>query len=239
MDLDTDRQDAKTDMDMAVLPPLTLPALLDYILASQSPSSPTTLLVCSPRNAFVHHLAAHLGHARLLAPTLHNLLSIRRVTLAFCPSVQALLAYLSVYDRPGYIHVDESDGRERLMLVNPLALHAHTPAFSAQGLSRTFAAAADTATRTGALLQMVECLGQLSASDRDMGDDLNIDMDMDTGMDMVMDTAHGEDPWEQHVSILNVSAPRFGSAADEAALAGRTVTARTVAARWFRFVSAR
>jgi hypothetical protein len=218
---------------MAVLPPLTLPALLDHVLASQSSSSSTTLLVCCPRDAFVRHLAAHAAHARLLAPTLDNLLSTRRVTLAFCPSVQALLAYLAVYDRPGYIHVDESDGRERLMLVNPLALHAHTPAFSAQGLSRTFAAAADTATRTGALLQLVECLGQLGVSDQDMGD-VDNDMDIDVGMD----TTHGEDPWEQHVSILNVSAPRFGSAADQAALAGRTVTARAIASRWFRFLAA-
>jgi hypothetical protein len=219
---------------MAVLPPLTLPALLDHVLASQSSSSSTTLLVCCPRDAFVRHLAAHAAHARLLAPTLDNLLSTRRVTLAFCPSVQALLAYLAVYDRPGYIHVDESDGRERLVLVNPLALHAHTPAFSAQGLSRTFAAAADTATRTGALLQLVECLGQLGVSGQDMGDDVGDDMDIDVGMD----TTHGEDPWEQQVSILNVSAPRFGSAADQAALAGRTVTARAIASRWFRFLAA-
>jgi hypothetical protein len=43
------------------------------------------------------------------------------------------------------------------------------------------------------------------------------------------------DPWEQEVSILNVSARRFGSAGGERAWAGRTVKARRIAARWFSF----
>jgi hypothetical protein len=216
---------------MAVLPPLTLPALLDHVLASQSPAAPTTLVVCSSRDAFVRLLAAHLDHSRLLTPTLHNLFSTRRISLAFCPSVQALLAYLAVYDRPGYIHADESNGRDRLMLVNPLALHAHTPAFSAQGLSRTFAAAADTAARTGAALHIVECLGLPNPTREDMEDDDHNDMGNDIHM------VDGLDPWEQHVSILNVSAPRFSSAAGEPALAARTVTAKVIASKWFRFPS--
>jgi hypothetical protein len=44
-----------------------------------------------------------------------------------------------------------------------------------------------------------------------------------------------QDPWEQEVSILNVSARRFGSGSGERAWAGRTVKVKRIAARWFRF----
>ena len=49
------------------------------------------------------------------------------------------------------------------------------------------------------------------------------------------DDSSVHDPWDQDVSILNVSARRFGSAAGERSWAGRTVTAERIAARWFRF----
>lgn len=102
-----------------VLLPLTLPALLDHVLSTQSGSSPTTLVVCSERKTFLEQLAQSLKHQQatdrnsslhqLLAPTLHNLSTTRYVKLAFCASVPALLAYLTAYDRPGYVHVDESE----------------------------------------------------------------------------------------------------------------------------------
>jgi hypothetical protein len=224
-----------------VLFPLTLPALLDYILSTQSAASPTTLIVCSDQKTFLDHLARSLKQQQatsegsslqqLLIPTLHNLSSTRHVKLAFCASVQALLAYLTAYDRPGYVHVDESEGSERLVLVNPLALHKPTSSFSAQGLSRTFAAAVETALRTGATLHLVECEGRRDSRDEDAGEDAAMPDD-DENADVM---AEEQDPWEQHVSILNVSARRFGSGAGERAWAGRTIKAKRIAARWFHF----
>ncbi|KAF9694452.1 hypothetical protein EKO04_007508 [Ascochyta lentis] len=225
-----------------VLHPLTLPALLDYVLTTQAASSsPTTLVICSDQNTFLDDLAHALEHQQrvhqhsslqpLLTPTLHNLSTTRHVKLAFCASVQALLAYLTAYDRPGYVHADESEGRDRLLLVNPLALHRPTPSFSAQGLSRTFAAAVDTALRTGAMLHLVECEGMRVSH----GDDVGEHTAMWDDDEEHLVTAEDQPPWDQDVSILNVSARSFGSGAGERAWAGRTVKAKTIAARWFRF----
>lgn len=224
-----------------VLYPLTLPALLDYILSTQSASSPTTLIICSDRRTFLAELAHAPKHQQetsqssnlkqLLVPTLHNLSTTRHVQLAFCASVQALLAYLTVYDRPGYVHVDESEGKERLVLVNLLALHKPTSSFSAQGLSRTFATAVETALRTRATLHLVECEVGRSSSEEAPGDDVAmLDEEEEEHIPAVE-----QDPWDQDVSILNVSARRFGSGAGERAWAGRTVKAKRIAARWFQF----
>ncbi|KAJ4983026.1 hypothetical protein SVAN01_11483 [Stagonosporopsis vannaccii] len=223
-----------------VLYPLTLPALLDHVLSSQSASSPTTLVICADRSAFLADLAHSLKQQRgtgqtsslnqLLVPTLHNLSITRHVQLAFCPSVQALLAYLTAFDRPGYVHAEESDDQERLLLVNLLALHKSTSSFSAQGLSRTFAAAVETALRTRVTLHLVECENSHHGHD----DELAEDAAMHDAEDAHVTTAL-QDPWDQHVSILNLSARRFGAGAGERSWAGRTVKAKRIAARWFRF----
>lgn len=227
-----------------VLYPLTHPALLDYILATQSSSSPTTLIICSHRTVFLDQLAHSLRDQQatgqtqstnlqqLLVPTLQNLSTTRHVQLAFCASVQALLAYLTAFDRPGYIHVDESEGRERLVLVNPLTLHKPTSSFSAQGLSRTFALAVETALRTGATLQVVECEGGHEERDEEAVEDVaQSDGDEEEGHANIDEP----NPWEQQVPILNVSARRFGSGPGERAWAGRTIKAKRIAARWFHF----
>ena len=225
-----------------VLYPLTLPALLDYILSTQSSSSPTTLVICSDRRTFLEDLAYSLKQQQqginqtnnlqqLLVPTLNNISTTRHVKIAFCASVQALLAYLTAFDRPGYVHVDESEGRDRLVLVNLLALHKPTSSFSAQGLSRTFAAAVETALRTEASLHVVECEGRREGQVDDHGEDEA----MPDGGDEGHVTIEEQDPWDRDVSILNVSARRFGSGAGERAWAGRTVKAKRIAARWFHF----
>jgi hypothetical protein len=230
---------------MAVVPtvlyPLTLPALLDYVLSTQSGSSPTTLIICSDRKSFLEELVQSLKQQQdtnqtnnlqqLLIPTLHSLSTTRQVKLAFCTSVQALLAYLTAYDRPGYVHVDESEGRDRLVLVNALALHKPTSSFSAQGLSRTFATAVETALRTGASLHLVECKGRREGHVGDHEEDVA----MPEGEEERHVTTEEQDPWDQDVSILNVSARRFGFGAGERAWAGRTVKAKQIAARWFHF----
>jgi hypothetical protein len=228
-----------------VLYPLTLPALLNHILTTQAGAASTILVVCASRDTFIQNLSQSIQEDQsdgqsgalqnLVTPTLHNLLTTRHVKLAFCASVQALLAYLTAYGRAGTECNGEAGGRERLVLVNPLELHAPTPSFSAQGLSRTFAAATDTALRTGVVLHLVEC--QTNRKDTKDHDDEPMD-EMDESEEGHADAKGDktdEDPWEQEVSILNVSARRFGSGSADRAWAGRTVKAKRIAARWFRF----
>jgi hypothetical protein len=232
-------------MDMlpapTVIHPLTPPALLDLILATQSSTTSTILIVCSTRDAFLYDLLDSLklqtehdrpGLQRLITPTLHNLFTARHVRLVFCASVQTLLAYFTTYagaeTRPGSSKGGE---RERIVLVNPLRLHAPTPSFSAQGLSRTFAAAVEAASRADAALVVAECLAAQRSDDNEEADE---EAGVENAEATVQDDAQ-EDPWEQQVSILNVSARRFGSGNADRAWAGRTVTAKRIAARWFRF----
>lgn len=234
-----------------VLHPLTLPGLLHHVLTTQSSTCPTLLIICSSQAIFLHHLAASLepdrgrGRGRgeeetrgiddFVAPTLHSLLTTRHVRLAFCASVQALLAYLTAYGRLEAGCIGETKGKERVVLVNPLALHASTPSFSAQGLSRCFATATDTALNTGINLHIVECEGSHVTQGAHAEEHVDVDMDRENEQS---ETQHGTDmgdPWEQEVSILNVSARRFGSGSNERAWAGRTVKAKRIAGRWFRF----
>lgn len=223
-----------------VLRPLTLSGLLHHVLTTQSSTSPTLLIICSDQADFLQHLAVSLQKShgepetdeleRLLAPSLHNLVTTQHVRLAFCPSVQALLAYLTAYGHSAAGPVGEGEGRERVLLVNPLALHAATPSFSAQGLSRCFATAADTALKTGVRLQVVECEGSRGPRAAPVEEDAEMETDPETQGETAM-----EDPWEQEVSILNVSARRFGSGSGERAWAGRTVKTKRIAGRWFHF----
>ena len=224
-----------------VLHPLTLPGLLHYVLSTQTSASPTLLIVCSSQDQFLQNLATSLQRdhgedatnslEQLVAPTLHNLLSTRHVKLAFCASVQALLAYLTSYGRPGTGLADGAGGRERMVLVNPLTLHAPSPSFSAQGLSRTFATAAEVALEKGIDLHVVECEGQCGQCVEQNGEDAEMERELEGNQaENVI-----QDPWEQAVSILNVSARRFGSGSGERAWAGRTITAKRIAGRWFRF----
>lgn len=167
---------------------------------------------------------------RLLAPSLHNLFTSRHVRLAFCPSVQALLAYLTAYGHTAAEPIAETKSKERVVLVNPLALHAPTPSFSAQGLSRCFATAADAALNTGVQLHIVECEGNYDTSAAPAEEDVEIDTEHETRREAIIG-----DPWEQEVSILNVSARRFGSGSSGKAWAGRTVKVKRIASRWFHF----
>jgi hypothetical protein len=227
-----------------VLYPLTLVALFHHILATQSGTVSTTLVVCTSRDVFLQHLLHSLEHARseneqgnvqdIISPSLHNLLTARHIKLAFCTSVQALLAHLTAHgpDRP--VSSVEGGERARIVIVNPLALHASTLSFSAQGLSRIFAAATETALKANAILHIVECHGEGRTfnhqveGDADMSCEGNDEGDHDT-------TQREEDPWDQEVAVLNVSARRFGSNSNERAWAGRTVKAKRIAARWFQF----
>jgi hypothetical protein len=232
-------------MSPTVLFPLTLAALLHHILATQSATATTTVIICSSRDDFLQDLSQslqpdpsehHDGDDRiqeLANPSLHNLLTTRLLKLAFCASVQTLLAYLTAYGVNPSPRANGCAEKTRLFIVNPLALHASTLSFSAQGLSRSFAAATETAIRVGAKLHVVECHSEGKATRREAEvEDLEVSGE-DAGE--VVTENENQDPWEQEVSILNVSTRRFGSNSGERTWAGRTVKAKWIAARWFRF----
>lgn len=227
-----------------VLYPFTLTGLLQYVVTTQASS--TTLIICSSRESFLQDLAysseQDLSEQKnqssnlqnLVTPSLHSLFATRHVKVAFCASVQALLAYLTAYGRneTSNTHPKDSQQKPRLVLVNPLALHAPTPSFSAQGLSRAFAAATETALRSNTELQIIECQVKRPRIEGSDGEDV----DMNEGEEShAEEEIEEKDPWDQEVSILNVSARRFGSNSDERAWAGRTLKAKSIAARWFRF----
>jgi hypothetical protein len=224
-----------------VLYPMTLPALLDFILTSWPNTAPTTLIVCSSRDAFLQDLVNSVRSneenrdvkalKRLVPPTLRNLMTRQHVKLVFCASVQELLAHLSTYSPAQRT----SDGRtETLVLVNPLSLHAPTPSFSAQGLSRMFAAAVEAALNIEARLLVVEAPESRQLVHPDENDEVNAALE-ESRAGSPDEPSGDHDPWEQEVPILNDSARRFVSGRGERPWAGRTIKARRVAARWFRF----
>lgn len=169
-------------------------------------------------------------------PTLRNLATARHVQVAFCPSVQALLAYLATYSGAA-ANEDGSHrrtGRENIVLVDPLALHVSTVSYSAQGLSRTFAAAVETAARLGADLVVAECKQAPTNHSSQHEDGMDVMMERDE--EQPRTTSHANlDPWEQEVSILSASAKKFGPGHSERPWAGRTVKVKRIAARWFEF----
>jgi hypothetical protein len=225
-----------------VLCPMTLPALLDFVLTSWPDSAPTTLIVCSGRDAFLQnllHCVRKDGESRdattlkrLMPSTLRNVMVRQHIKLVFCASVQELLAHLSTYCPPSQ---GKQEGiAETLILVGPLLLHAPTPSFSAQGLSRTFAAAVEAALRVGARLLLVEAPGMRQSGHHDEDEDLELSLENEGG-GRPHPLNSNLDPWEQEVPILNDSARRFTSGSGERPWAGRTIKAGRVAARWFRF----
>ncbi|KAF2273565.1 uncharacterized protein EI97DRAFT_452303 [Westerdykella ornata] len=233
-----------------VLHPLTLPALLDAILAAQHTpqASRTTLIVCSSREDFLQDLAqsarshedqesAEQRLQQLTAPTLRNLMTAKHVEVMFCPSVPVLLAYLTACSVQRDVSGEGSE-RRTLVLANPLSLHVPTPYFSAQGLSRTFAAAVETAIRVHARLFVVEAQGSHRKTGHGDAED-EVDAAMREADEAIPEKPETQgDPWEQEVPILNDSVRRLPSGGGERSWAGRTVKVNRVAARWFRFCRA-
>ncbi|CAI6275414.1 unnamed protein product [Periconia digitata] len=238
-----------------IYPPLSLPTLLNRILTHQAGPAfiTTTLVVCSTRHAFLQRLLSHLEQPEgggqsdeqgritlehLIIPTLRNLATARHVHVTYCASVQALLAYLSTYSGAAEEEAAShpSMTNERVVLVNPLALHAGTVSYSAQGLSRTFAAAVEAATRLDVSLVLAECdqiptTGESSQQE----DDMDVITQRNEELPHTDSNVHlVSDPWEQEVSVLSASMNKFGSGS-ERPWAGRTVKVKRIAARWFEF----
>jgi hypothetical protein len=147
-----------------IIHPLTLPNLLSNVLSNSS--EPALLVICLSRATFIRLLLTQLViNDPLLQPTLHLLNTSSKIQLTFCDTVPLLHAYLATLDNvPNTVY-----------FIHPLRLHMHTPAFSAQGLSRTFASLSDAVARTASKMVVVEPVEGIEGE---------------------------EDPWEQHVPIL-------------------------------------
>lgn len=170
----------------------------------------------------------------LLTPTLRMLSTSRHICVAFCPSVRVLQAYLATLPKP----VTDVTGRETkgtrqmLALVNAILLHAQTGSYSAQGLSKTFAAAVECALRGNQRLVVVEAVDQLpivgGGEEREMHE--GFDQSVEGGQ---QDTDEVTSVWDRQVPILNAATRTFGVGGDRAWL-GKTVSLRQVAARYCR-----
>jgi hypothetical protein len=207
---------------------------LEHILEEDIP---TTLIVCSTREAFLQELLASLHIAApasqpdstveenegeshepelhsLLLPTIHLIATSKNIKLVFCHTLQHVRAFLSVFKSHDGLQTDRSTAAEtsrpNLAILNLVAIHHDTTEFSAQGLSRTFALAVDVAVRERANLTMCECKGS------------------DEQDDMI----RGRGLWEVEVPLLNGTV-RFGD--EDREWAGRLVKVKRVAQRWFIF----
>ena len=219
--------------------------LLEHLIDSHA--NLTTLAICSTRKDFLTQIAPiiltprpqeippsqesfidddptpksnPLPH-RLLIPTLQLLARSRTIKLVYCPSIDTLRAYLSSYAAPVVAPVvgPESTGsvsssKPLLAILDLVLLHHATSEFSVQGLMRTFASAVETANRNSMDLLLCEC--------KDIHDPTN--------------PSRGLRLWDTDVPLLSGSV-RLGSGGSS--FAGRMVSVRRVAGRWFSFEKSR
>ncbi|KAF2838971.1 hypothetical protein M501DRAFT_1058219 [Patellaria atrata CBS 101060] len=233
-----------------VLHPVLLPDFIEYLLRHHA--EPSTLIVCSARDDFIHHLLGALPEntlfelyagnveeiapvtkrSHLLVPTINLLAASRTLKVVFCSSLPALQAYLSVYTvmkKSGSKY--SGTGTPTLGLLNPIALHEETSSYSAQGLGRTFASAVEAASRAAQQLLIAECCANFrrDRNEEELGEETDYVM---AGANTQAQIATN-DPWQQQLAILNVTTRTFG--ASERGWVGRTVKAKMVAERWCRF----
>ncbi|KAJ5690342.1 hypothetical protein N7462_004734 [Penicillium macrosclerotiorum] len=184
----------------------------------------TRLVVCGTRTEFLVQLSAairsqYAGHNPaprhdLLTKTIGLLANSSRVQLTFCPSLETFRAYLAVL---GPVD-DVICGSEQCKIRRPLlatldlvALHATTTEFAAQGLSRTFAALVESASRAKMDVILYECTNAVNPTSTDWGAEL----------------------WKKQVPLLNGSVRIRGE--DGGNWGGRGVSVKQVAQRWFEF----
>ena len=222
------------------LPPMRNNELIEYILETHQ--APTTLIICSTREAFLPSLqeslqanisssqedqtktAKHELHP-LLIPTIHQLASSKTIQVVFTPTLQHLRAYLASYT-PTQNSIQGSKtftkpGSRRtptLAIYGLLALHRATTEHSVQGLSRSLAVAVEAANYWGMRLVLTEGVDDLRVSSMEpvSGDE----------------TVSVQGCWEEQVPLLNSSlALSIGRAG-----AGRTVAVGAVIGKWCRVV---
>ncbi|KAI7320365.1 hypothetical protein KC315_g9468 [Hortaea werneckii] len=172
-----------------------------------------------------------LSHDAWTAPTLRMLAISRNIKMVFCPDITHLRAYLATHARQPYgKHLKTIPHSKRILaLLNIVALHRPTSAFSAQGLNRTFSAAVEAACVSNSRLVIAECDNHASKHQRDL--DTSVDTIEPAVRDAVQQLTRSV--WDEEVSILNVTTKSFG--AGERGWVGRTVRVTDVAGRWCHF----
>ncbi len=216
-----------------VLPCMKPWQFVNYILHHQAMHA--TVVICSTRESFLEEVYASMSNVDgnedgddeaalpLLVPTIHQLAISRTIHLAFAPNLAHLRAYLATHERNTILDSQTSTrNQERsipiLAVFGMLHLHCCTSEYSAQGLSRTFAIAVESATASSRRLVVVEALGNAP----------NEELMHATEIDTVVPS----DPWKDQVPLLNGST-RFGR--EDRTWAGRTVEAARIASRWCTF----
>lgn len=188
-------------------------------------------------------LAEHSLH-RLLIPTIRLISQSLKIKVTFCPSLKVLQAHLATYPTSHIppqadqsVEVNASPVATvpaTMALLNPIAVHRETTAFSAQGISKTIAAAVDAAARCERQLVIAECSTGHPPSPRDRGGEAQRS-EYGEGTSSLQHVAMGpEHAWEEEIPILNVTTKSFGTVGKDWWV-GRTVKIRSVAERWCRF----
>lgn len=225
---------------------------------------PSTIVVCATKEKFIEQLLAACietsatdnnqpttdddegieavpttkeTHNLLKRPSLLQLAQSRTVKLVFCHDITHLRAYLATLAIPKSRLADNGSSKSNdqanneaslLAILNPIGSHRYTSGFSAQGLNRTFSLAVEAAHATHSRLLMVE-IPSCKFHEEHHADE-GYDFDAETIPAPALTS-----PWDEEVSILNVTTKSFG--AGGRGWVGRTVTIRKIAERWCIFTT--
>ncbi|KAF7715600.1 Uncharacterized protein PECH_006516 [Penicillium ucsense] len=148
----------------------------------------------------------------LLTKTIGLLANSSKIQLVFCPSLESLRAYLSAHQLNSTTSHELQSEKQRsdrlFVILDMVALHSTTTEFSAQGLSRSFATAAEFAAGASTDLMIVECNDSVDSSNLNRGAAI----------------------WNIQVPLLNGSVRIRG---EQDKWGGRGVAVKDVAQRWF------
>ena len=225
------------------LPPISSSDFIRRMLKSHNPG--TTVIICCSREDFLKDLlrtteSLHMAsesepqsdgnatpQSSLFIPTIHLIARSSGVHLTFVPTLPHLRAHLATWctasipltARPSS---QISKSKDSLFVIWGLAhLHRSTAEHSAQGLSRTMAAAVEAAYHQKKKLVLVE--PQFIDLDHDMENP-----DVAEAIPMIP-----EDCWRKQIPLLSGSV-RYGG--DDRSWAGRTTEVGSIVAKWCRFV---
>lgn len=155
---------------------------LNYIVTKDASS--ISLIICSTRDSFVEktrtacvHLEDTAGNCQLFTKSIGLLSKSSRIKVIFCPTLEHLRAYLATLRLSNRSVQDVATEEQELSgplvaILDPVALHIPTSEFSAQGLSRTFAAAVEATSREAADLILCESRDVTNRTENSSGEAL-------------------------------------------------------------------
>ena len=209
---------------------------LDHIF--QHHAGPGTIVICSSREVFLHHLdqslhehtAASEGNSilqhPLMTPTIHLLSTSKSINLAFTPTLPHLRAYLATLGPKDAVNPKTRTENHSTHTCSPLlalfgliGIHRSTTEYSAQGISRSLSTAVEASVALGRKLIVAEIAPTIQEDNAV------------TATEEVADRR--EDLWAEQIPILNGS---IGYGGDQRPWAGRTVELARVISRWCSIV---